>query len=62
MSGCMLDVANYSEAMEKFGEEADVQEKQWITLQENMLPTLPDCIWPCSRAMLCIGTHLSVLV
>ena len=36
----MLDVANYSAAMEKFGEEADVQEKQWRTLQEKHVANL----------------------
>ena len=35
VSGCMLDVTTYREAMEKFGEETDVQEKQWRTLQET---------------------------
>ena len=62
VSGCMLDVTTYREAMEKFGEEADAQEKQWRTLQEHMLATLPDCIRPCSRAMLCTGNHPSGLV
>ena len=33
VSGCMLDVTTYREAMEKFGEEAGVQEMQWLTLQ-----------------------------
>ena len=62
VSGCMLDVTTYREAMEKFGEETDAQEKQWRTLLENMLATLPDCIRPCSRAMLCTGNHPSGLV
>ena len=62
VSGCMLDVTSYREAMEKFGEEADIQEKQWRTLQQNMLATLPDCMGPCSRAMLCTGNHPSGLV
>ena len=62
MSGCMFDVTTYREAVEKLGEEAEVQEKQWRTLQEHMLATLPDCIWPCSRAMLCTGNHPSGLV
>ena len=62
VSGCMLDVTTYREAMEKFGEEADAQEKQWRALQEHMLATLPDCIRPCSRAMLCTGNHPSRLV
>ena len=61
VSGCMLDVTTYREAMGKFGEETDVQEKQWITLQENMLATLPDCIRPCSAAMLCTANHPSGL-
>ena len=39
-SGCMLDVATYREAMEKFGEEADVQENQWRTLQEKYVGNL----------------------
>ena len=33
VSGCMLDVTTYRQAMEKFGEEAEVQEEQWRTLQ-----------------------------
>ena len=36
----MLDVTTYREAMEKFGEEADVQEKQWRTLQEKYVGNL----------------------
>ena len=36
----MLDVTNYREAMEKFGEEAEVQEKQWRTLQEKYVGNL----------------------
>ena len=40
VSGCMLDVTTYREAMEKFGEEADVQEKQWRTLQEKYVGNL----------------------
>ena len=40
VSGCMLDVTTYREAMEKFGEEADVQEKQWITLQDKHVGNL----------------------
>ena len=62
VSGCMLDVTTYREAMDKFGEEAGVHETQWRTLQENMLATSPDCIRPCSRAMLCTGNHPSGLV
>ena len=59
LSGCMLDVTTYREAMEKFGEEADAQEEQWRTLLEHMLATLPDCIRPCRRAMLCTGNNPS---
>ena len=36
VSGCWLDVKNYREATKKFGEESDMQEKQWRTLHENM--------------------------
>ena len=44
VSGCMLDAANYKEAVEKFGEEAEVQEKQWKRVMTNMLPALTDCM------------------
>ena len=40
VSGCMLDVTTYRQAMEKFGEEEDVQEKQWRTLQEKYVGNL----------------------
>ena len=62
MSGCMLDVTTYREAMDKFGEEAGVQDKQWRTLHAHMLATLPYCIRPCIRSMLCTGNHPSGLV
>ena len=40
VSGCMLDVTTYRQAMEKFGEEAEVQEEQWRTLQEKYVANL----------------------
>ena len=40
VSGCMLDVTTYREAMEKIGEEGDAQEKQWRTLQEKYVGNL----------------------
>ena len=61
VSGVMLDVQGDREAHGKFGEDADVQEQQWRTLVENMLPTLPYCIRPCSRAMWCSTNHPSRL-
>ena len=51
VSGCMVDVTTYREAVQKFGEEADVQEKQWRTLHEHMLAALPDFIRLCSRVL-----------
>ena len=40
VSGCMLDVTTYRQAMEKFGEDAEVHEKQWRTLQEKYVGNL----------------------
>ena len=36
----MLDVTTYREALEKFGGEAGVQEKQWRTLQDKHVSNL----------------------
>ena len=40
VSGCALDVKEYREAMGKFGEDSEVQEKQWRTLRENYVGNL----------------------
>ena len=40
MSGCCLDVKDYREAVGKFGEESEVQEKQWRTLHTNYVSNL----------------------
>ena len=40
VSGCMLDVTTYRQAMEKFGEDAEVHEKQWRTLQDKYVGNL----------------------
>ena len=40
MSGCMLDVETYRQAMDKFGEETQSQEEQWRKLHEAYVGNL----------------------
>ena len=40
VSGCCLDVNDYRDAVAKFGEESEVQEKQWRTLHTNYVSNL----------------------
>ena len=62
VSGCMLDVATYREAMERLARRRRCKNSSGERCKKHMLATLPDCIRPCSRAMLCTGNHRSGLV